>query len=131
MSKLTLWLLAVLFAGLATPAWADVPPPGVEACSGKSIGASCSSSDSGDGTCQNASCNKLKYNCSGVDGWSGSGPCGSESYACVRCVAGDSEDTGADDGGCSSQRVATAAQGLGLLAAAGLLLWRRRGPTAG
>ena len=131
MFKRSLWLVPVLLAALASPVWADISPPGVEACSGKSIGASCTSTDSGDGTCQNASCSKLKYNCAGVDGWNGSGPCGSESYACVRCVAGDNSDSAVEGSGCNSQRVATAAQGLALLAAAGLLLWRRRGSTAG
>jgi hypothetical protein len=126
MTLRSVWLVPVMIAALATPVWADVSPPGVEACNGKAVGASCSSVDSGDGTCQNATCSKLKYNCAGVDGWSGSGPCGSEDYACVRCVADDGGVQATGDSACSSQRVATAAQGLALLAAAGLLVWRRR-----
>lgn len=52
-------------------AFADIPPPEVEACSGKSVGQSCAG-----GSCQNGTCSRAT-------------PDGMHEYDCVKCVAGD------------------------------------------
>ena len=104
-SQFAVSLLAARAGLAATPAaFADVAPPEVEACSGKAVGANCTSGGSS-GTCQNAQCQKLRYDCTGVDGWDGSGPCGTTSYDCVRCTTGsDPGATTAESAACTAQR---------------------------
>lgn len=54
-------------------AFADIPPPEVEACSGKTVGQSCEG-----GTCQNGTCSRAT-------------PDGMHEYDCVKCVAGEAK----------------------------------------
>jgi MYXO-CTERM domain-containing protein len=61
---------ALVALGFAAPASADIPPPEVEQCEGKQVGASCGSSS----TCQNSTCGRAT-------------PDGVSEYACVKCLA--------------------------------------------
>jgi hypothetical protein len=70
---------------LAGAAHADVVPPETSACTGKQAGDSCSvfGSDSGAGTCLDATCTRLDYSRWDRDA-SGGPP--STSYACLKCT---------------------------------------------
>lgn len=76
-------VVAVLGVLLSVPARADLPPPDVGSCSGKSEGDAC-----GSGTCVRAMCSRMAPSRT----QDGSVEARAESYDCLRCDA--SEDTG-------------------------------------
>ena len=92
---------ALVALGMAAPASADIPPPEVEQCSGKEVGASCGSN----GTCQDASCARAT-------------PDGMVEYGCVKCVEGAAPTTppASEKKNCSSAPDALALGLLGVLA---------------
>jgi hypothetical protein len=65
-------LIFVLTVAAGAPVLADIPPPEVEPCRGKTAGASCTYG--GAGTCQDSTC------------LSPSPPPSGSSYACLKCV---------------------------------------------
>ncbi|MEZ4389647.1 MAG: hypothetical protein R3A48_01015 [Polyangiales bacterium] len=126
--------LAQLSAGGA--ARADVTPPEVEACSGRSVGASCMVPGGASGTCQSGTCTRIDY-----AGWNrdASAAPPTMEYPCVRCVSGAAVDGGSavasgDEGGCAVQPGGVArAAGPWLIAAlpfALLFARRRKAPSA-
>lgn len=98
-------LLSVLASSLvvAPTVLADVTPPDVSACQGKSLGAACGDGSSA-GACAAGKCYKLDY--SKWDRDASSSPPSVE-YDCVKCVPGAAPDaggqtsSGGDGGGCS------------------------------
>jgi hypothetical protein len=95
-SLLPAYLCFALTVAAGAPVLADIPPPEVEPCRGKTAGASCTYE--GAGTCQDSTC------------LSASPPPSGSSYACLKCVTGTSTltstatDTGtdtSDSGSCS------------------------------
>ncbi len=97
--------LGALF--IAAPAFADALPPAAEDCAGGggggtvAVGGACSLHDTAStaGTCQNSTCNSVKYCSDGGINF----PCGSTTHDCILCVSGSasSGDGGAatSDGG--------------------------------
>jgi hypothetical protein len=71
-----------LFVPVVAPvvARADLPPPNVAPCNGKSVGDTCTTDDGKAGACQSSTCSKLDY--------SHGTPPSSVSYPCVQCTAG-------------------------------------------
>lgn len=110
---------------------ADVPPPEVEACAGRGVGATCMVLGGASGACQNATCTRIDY-----PGWNrdASATPPTMEYPCVRCVSGAAVDGGStvpsrDEGGCAVQPGGLArAAGPWLIAALpfALLFGRRR-----
>jgi hypothetical protein len=72
-------LFAALCAGAAV-ALADVPPPDLGGCSGKTAGASCQKDDGSAGTCADSTCTRNDY--------SEGPPPKQVDYPCLKCVAG-------------------------------------------
>ena len=109
--RLAAAVLPVLVLVTAPSAFADVTPPDVSACSGKSAGAACAPSAGVVGACVASKCSRFDYGSWDRDA-SSTPP--TVEYACVRCVAGatpadagsgtDAGTTPAasdDSGGCS------------------------------
>ena len=127
-------LLSILLVVLVAPRVlrADVPPPNVAQCNGKTAGDTCTTDDSKPGACASSTCSKLDYS----DGT----PPGTTTYPCLICTAGtapSSTTTSTSSGsttptqggsGCSlavAARVAGAG-GLAVIVPAIALLARRR-----
>lgn len=72
-------LIFVLAVAAGAPVLADIPPPELEPCRGKTAGASCTYE--GAGTCQDSTC------------LSASPPPSGTSYACLKCVTGTATAT--------------------------------------
>lgn len=123
-------LVSVLASSLvvAPTVLADVTPPDVTACQGKSIGAACTEGSSS-GACTAGKCSKLDY--SGWDRDASSSP-PTIQYDCVKCVAGATPDAGAqtssggDGGGCSMSVRRVGSWALAAVPAIVLALWGRR-----
>lgn len=125
--------LALAIAVSSASARADVVPPEVDACSGKSAGAACTvPGTSTGGTCTATKCTKLDY--SGWDKDASSSPPTIE-YDCVQCAAGGgATDAGGttpakSEGGCAFGVVGSAGP-FAIAALPGLVLAlvrRRRG----
>ncbi len=112
------WKLLGLAFGLSllTPtASADVPPPGIEECEGRDVGAACDVGGRA-GSCQDSTCSRLDYS----DGT----PPSPVQYPCRLCVAGAAPTT--SSGGCAAQPGGGSVAGLGVLAALLLGLRGRR-----
>lgn len=69
-----LFALSLLLSSLA---WADVAPPNLAGCNGKSAGAACDRDDGTKGTCATGTCSRNDY--------SGGIPPKSVSYECLLC----------------------------------------------
>jgi len=83
----------------AAPALADVIPPEVEPCMGRSAGDACTLSGE-NGTCAESRCTRLDYG-----NRDGSGPPSTVEYDCLKCEPGGepTEPTGGEaSGGCSA-----------------------------
>ena len=106
-------LFAVAFFGAT--ARADIPPPEVEPCQGKTAGTACVYN--GAGTCQDQTCDKADLSHWDHDA-SSSPP--TTSYACLKCIGGTDTNTSTstvtntdggppanDSGSCSIGRQAT------------------------
>lgn len=100
----TLATLALTFAG---PARADVPPPEVEQCAGKSVGDRCGNN----GICQEGSCGRAT-------------PDGMVTYSCTKCVEGTAPAS--EKRNCSGAPDAMGFGLFGLLAVVGLKRSTRR-----
>ncbi|MCZ7687317.1 MAG: hypothetical protein M5U28_54700 [Sandaracinaceae bacterium] len=101
-------LIVALALSCALPAVAsaDVPPPGLEECSGRSAGDPCTVGGM-DGACEDTTCGRLDYS-DGV-------PPRSVSYPCVLCRAGATPTTPPASSGCSIARDGSAAPWLFVL----------------
>ncbi len=116
-----------MFASLAvaSPAFADVPPPDTSGCNMKVAGDACQKDDMSAGTCGAQTCTKLDY--------SMGTPPKTVEYACLVCTSsgsagGSPSNNGgsADDGGCSVRHGGVVgAMSAWVLGAAVLLLSRR------
>jgi MYXO-CTERM domain-containing protein len=79
----------LLVAALSAPglAAADVPPPGLDECNGKSAGDACEIAGQS-GACQRSQCGRIDYSQT---------PPGSVTYECVLCVAGGAPANAAEE----------------------------------
>jgi len=85
------WAMLLLSLGLSRIASADVVPPDVSACQGKTKGAACKiETSSVQGTCQDGKYCHLVYGKCDAQG----GPCGSTCDPALTCQAGTSGDKG-------------------------------------
>lgn len=112
-------LLVALALSCALPAVAsaDVPPPGVEECGGRSAGDPCTVNGQ-DGACEDSTCSRLDYS-DGV-------PPRTETYPCVLCREGATPTNPPASSGCSvAQRGSAAPWLLALLGLAALARRRR------
>lgn len=123
-------LTSVFVASLVTTsaAFADVTPPDVSACAGKSVGAACTNGTSA-GACASGKCTKIDYSKWDRDA-SPSPP--TVEYDCVKCVGGASPDAGGqtssgdDSGGCSLSARRLGSWALSAVPAIALALFERR-----
>lgn len=118
-----------LVLAAAPAALADVVPPDVSACSGKTAGTACNLSAGGSGVCAAAKCSRFNYG--GWDKDASATPPTIE-YDCVKCVAG-SADAGTaptnesdDSSGCSMTVRRAGPWALALIPALALALLERR-----
>ncbi len=119
MRKLTLTLCLFASLAVASPAFADVPPPDTSGCNMKVAGDACQKDDMSAGSCEAKTCSKLDYSM-------GTPPTTVE-YSCLTCTSSSSSGGDSDDeGGCSVRRGGVAgAMSAWVLGAAVLLLSRR------
>jgi hypothetical protein len=108
--------LFVSLLATAAVALADVPPPDIGGCNGKTAGASCEKDDGSAGTCADATCTRNDY--------SEGPPPKPVEYACLKCVTGAAPAPTAPPPEKKSGSCAVA-PGLGLAALAALLARRR------
>jgi MYXO-CTERM domain-containing protein len=98
------FFLFIVTVVISAPARADIPPPDVEPCTGKTAGAACTYGSAG--TCRESTCN------------SPSPPPSGSTYACIRCVTGTATstatatntDTSSGDSWCSVGKGSTASR---------------------
>jgi len=110
-------LAAALWALTASLAFADVPPPDVSGCQGKSASAACTRDDGSSGTCAKDTCTRNDY--------SNGPPPTPVQYECLRCKTGAAADAG-DTTDPPKKSGCAAAPGLALSAVGAWLLARRR-----
>lgn len=108
-------MIALLFTLALSNAYADVPPPEAEACSGKEVGAHCPDATSS-GRCVESTCTRPT-------------PDGESEYGCIVCKFGTSgaePDELPPSKGCGCDQNAPGGASVVALAALGIALRRAR-----